>query len=70
MTREEHIAWCKLRGLAELSKGQIQNALEGFVFDMNKHPQTQMNSAIVMIALHIVEKQNANEAKAFIERFT
>jgi hypothetical protein len=70
VNRSEHITWCKLRALNILDKGRIQEALEGYIFDMNKHPQTQINSALTMQALHYVAQHDFDGAREFIERFS
>lgn len=41
MTRQEHLDWCKKRALEYVEIGQMQNALNSFLSDLTKHPETE-----------------------------
>ena len=70
MNRSEYITWCQLRATNVLAKGNIKDALEGFIFDMNGNPQTQINQHWTMMALNIVRDQDFEAAEKFIGRFS
>ncbi len=47
--RNEHLAWCKNKALAEIGEGTptlIRNALDTFIAELIKHPDTQHHIAI------------------------
>ena len=56
MSRDEHLAWCKERALAELESTEDQDrailrALASMASDLRKHPETANHPAIGIVAL-------------------
>ena len=39
-TRAKHLEWCKTRALADLDKGNLEDAFAGFISDIIGHPET------------------------------
>jgi hypothetical protein len=40
-TRAEHLAWCKMRALQYVDRGDVNNAFASFCSDLNKHSGTR-----------------------------
>ena len=71
LDRQEHLAWCKGRALKYLDAGDLQNAIASMMSDMNKHPETELDSggALAMLGMNAVITGDQNEARRFIEGF-
>jgi hypothetical protein len=69
MTKEEHVHWCKQRAIEYLNRGDVANAITSMLSDMRKHPETKMNSALEMFALGVAIRDDATDARRFIEGF-
>ncbi len=71
MTREEHVAWCKKRALAELDRGSLANAWASMVSDMNKHDHTRNHNALMLgnTLLHTGHLNTSEKMRHFINDF-
>ena len=70
MTREEHLAWCKVRAREYLDHGDVANAITSMMSDMSKHPETkEIDSTLSMLGLMAAANNDVNEARRFIEGF-
>lgn len=72
MTRNEHVAWCKQRALAELEEGagpietRAANALASMTSDLGKHPDTAGHTArelgtLLAMGGHLQTEQQVRE---------
>jgi hypothetical protein len=72
MTRQEHIAWCKERAIAEMdyykdpSKGIVS-----MMSDLRKHPETNSEALISLCGMQLMmkPKMSRQEAVNFINGF-
>lgn len=71
-TREEHLLMCKQRALEYIEHGLVDEAMASFSNDMNQHPGTNNNIAILLgVMLWMNGKLATQESmKKFIEGFT
>lgn len=71
MTRAEHLAYCKMRALAYVDRGDTVSALASMISDLRKHPETEKHAAIglgiTMAAAGMLSTQT--EMRKFIEGF-
>lgn len=52
MTRDEHIAWCKVRAIEELNySGKPSQALISIMSDLKKHKETRNHAGIQLTAM-------------------
>jgi hypothetical protein len=72
MTRQEHLQWCKDRALEYVEAGDLTDAWDSMVSDLNKHDETRGHAAI-QLDIMMMMPQNLNtkdEMKKFIEGFS
>ena len=71
MNRLEHLDWCKKRAIEFVEMGDLSQAYASMSSDLNKHPETEGHSAIMlgmmlMMGGHLSTKE---EMRKFIEGF-
>ena len=71
MNRQEHLDWCKKRAIEYVEIGDLSQAYASITSDLNKHPDTEGQSAIMlgmmlMMGGHLSTKE---EMRKFIEGF-
>ena len=71
MNRQEHLDWCKKRAIEYVEIGDLSQAYASITSDLNKHPETEGHSAIMlgmmlMMGGHLSTKE---EMRKFIEGF-
>ena len=71
MNRQEHLDWCKKRAIEYVEIGDLSQAYTSITSDLNKHPETEGHSAIMlgmmlMMGGHLSTKE---EMRKFIEGF-
>jgi len=71
MEREDHIKWCKERALEYVETGELTQAFNSIVSDLQKHPETQGHSGIELGAMLFWEGflSTEKEMRDFIEGF-
>ena len=70
MDRQQHLEWCKKRAHEYLARGDVQNAVTSMLSDMNKHPETTMNSqALTMLGMLAIQSGSTSDARRFIDGF-
>lgn len=71
MTREEHVAWCKIRALEYVDAGELVNAFASMGSDLDKHPETKGHPGIKigMGLLMLGDLNTAEKMRIFIEGF-
>jgi len=70
MNREEHLAWCKQRAMEYVSRGQLQDAVTSMMSDLNKHPETEVKSAVLsMLGIQAAISQDVREVTRYIQGF-
>lgn len=72
MTRDEHLAWCKQRAIAELDYSHDpKQGLISMMSDLGKHPETINHSGIMLCAMMMLsgQLQTRQEAVNFINGF-
>lgn len=70
MTRAEHLAWCKARAHQYLAIGDIMNAVQSMMSDLQKHDEIRIDAELLALGLSIMLSNNKNLALAYIEGFT
>jgi hypothetical protein len=56
-TRDEHVAWCKVRALEYLDADQVNEAFSSLVSDLSKHDGTRYHTAIELGAMQLFAGQ-------------
>lgn len=51
MDRSEHLQWCKDRAMEYLGNGDPKNAIDSFMSDMSKHPETENHTALELMTM-------------------
>jgi len=70
MTRSEHLTWCKQRAHEYLAHGDVVNAVTSMLSDMNKHPETRLESGtLAMLGMVAIQSGDEREARRFIDGF-
>lgn len=73
MTRDEHLAWCKQRAIAEYDYYQgaekQRNGLTSMMSDLNKHPETASQVALMLIVGHMLIPMSRQAFIDFINGF-
>jgi hypothetical protein len=67
--REEHLAWCKRRALEYWATGDLVNAVASMGSDLSKHPETQCNDYLMMLAVLHVKNNDRDGVRRWIEGF-
>jgi len=70
MSRAEHLAWCRQRAHAYLAIGDVQNAIQSMMSDLQKHDETRSSSNRELMALSVMMSGNLDLARRYIEGFT
>lgn len=68
---KEHLAWCKERALDYVNRGDVLNAWNSFLSDMNKHSGTRGHQ-FLMVGSQMMLSGHLNDPTAmrkFIEDF-
>lgn len=70
-TREEHLAWCKMRALKYVDVGDLNNAFASMGSDLNKHESTRdhagMQVGLMMLMADLLSSDQ--EMRDFINGF-
>ena len=69
MTRDEHLAWCKQRALEYLDAGDLLNAVTSMGSDLDKHPETGVNSYMLFLGALRAQDGDVRGVRAWIEGF-
>ena len=70
MTRQEHLDWCKKRAHEYLSRGYLADAVASMMSDLNKHPETALNTPTLgMLGMLAVQSNDEREVRRFIDGF-
>lgn len=72
MTRQEHIAWCKERAIAEMDYSKKPtDGIVSMMSDLIKHPETDKESLIYLCTMQLMmyPKMTRQEAINFINGF-
>ena len=70
-TREEQLAWCKMRALQYVDAGDLHNAFASIASDLNKHDGTKDHGGMKMgmILLLAGKLDRPQEMRDFINGF-
>lgn len=70
-TRAEHLAWCKQRANQYVEIGEYANAVASMMSDINKHPETSIDSGGIISALGLMADMSGNrdEVQRYISGF-
>jgi hypothetical protein len=70
MTREEHLAWCKIRAHEYLDRGDVTNAVASMMSDMQEHPETKVTSpTLQMLGFLAAQSGRVEDARRYIDGF-
>jgi hypothetical protein len=70
MDRQSHLEWCKKRAHEYLAKGDVANAVTSMLSDMDKHPETKLNTpTLAMLGMLAVKSNSVSDARRFIDGF-
>lgn len=68
-SRDEHLAWCKERALEYWRAGALSDAVASMGSDLDKHPGTGTNAALMALAMRYLIDHDADGVKRWIEGF-
>jgi hypothetical protein len=71
MTRDEHLAWCKQRAHEYLAIGDIQNAVQSMLSDLQKHDETKaIAPELLALSFPVMLSGDHDQARRYIDGFT
>lgn len=73
MPRDEHLKWAKNRALQYVEVGQLQYAFDSLMSDMNKHPETVVDEAVLELGYNLLLTgylKTPQQMKNFINGFS
>lgn len=65
--REDYLAEAKRRALQWLDAGDVRSAIASMMGDLDKRQDTKMNAALVAFGMLIATREDAIEARRWIE---
>ncbi len=70
MDRRSHLEWCKKRAHEYLARGDIRNGVTSMLSDLNKHPETALNTpTLAMLGMMAIQSGSMADAKRFVDGF-
>jgi hypothetical protein len=70
MTRAEHLAWCKQRAHEYLAIGDIQNAIQSIMSDVQKHDGTKnVAPEVLALGFSVMLSGDRDQARRYIDGF-
>ena len=69
-TRERHLAWCRQRAHEYLAIGDVQNAVQSMMSDLQKHDETRSSSNRELMALSVMMSGDLDLARRYIDGIT
>jgi hypothetical protein len=71
MTRDEHLEWCKRRAHEYLAIGDIQNAVQSMMSDVQKHDGTKnVAPEVLALGFSVMLSGDRDQARRYIDGFT
>ena len=70
-SRDEHLAFCKLRARAYLERGELHEAVTSMMSDLEKHDETKQvpGSPLHMLAFQYASNGDAAGVRRWIDGF-
>lgn len=69
MTRDEHLAWCKQRAHEYLDIGDVQQAVQSMMSDVQKHDEIKLNGELMALGLSVILSNDRDQARRYIDGF-
>jgi hypothetical protein len=67
--RDEHLAWARRRAHEYLDAGDVRNAVQSMMSDVQKHDETLFTAADVARGLSVIMANDRDLARQFINGF-
>jgi hypothetical protein len=71
MTRDQHLAWCKERAHEYIETGDVQNAIQSMMSDLQKHDGTKnIAPEVLALGFSVMLSKDRDQARRYIDGFT